>query len=88
MLPTGTVQVVTGTTPHGQGHETTWAMLVADKLGVSTDDVEVLHSDTAVAPIGMDSYGSRSLAVGGTEEARLVTVQEAGQIGLRAGWAG
>jgi carbon-monoxide dehydrogenase large subunit len=60
------VQVVSGATPHGQGHETTWSMLVADKLGVSTDDVEVLHSDTAIAPTGMDTYGSRSLAVGGT----------------------
>jgi carbon-monoxide dehydrogenase large subunit len=66
VLPTGTVQVVTGATPHGQGHETTWSMLVADKLGVSTDDVEVLHSDTAISPMGMDTYGSRSLAVGGT----------------------
>ena len=66
MLPTGTVQVVTGATPHGQGHETTWSMLVADKLGVSPDDVEVLHSDTAISPTGMDTYGSRSLAVGGT----------------------
>ncbi len=66
VLPTGTVQVVTGATPHGQGHETTWSMLVADKLGISTDDVEVLHSDTAISPVGMDTYGSRSLAVGGT----------------------
>jgi carbon-monoxide dehydrogenase large subunit len=66
VLPTGTVQVVTGATPHGQGHETTWSMLVADKLGVSPDDVEVLHSDTAISPTGMDTYGSRSLAVGGT----------------------
>ncbi len=66
VLPTGTVQVVTGASPHGQGHETTWAMLVADKLGVGTDDVEVLHSDTAISPLGMDTYGSRSLAVGGT----------------------
>ena len=66
VLPTGTVQVVTGATPHGQGHETTWSMLVADKLGVSPEDVEVLHSDTAISPTGMDTYGSRSLAVGGT----------------------
>jgi carbon-monoxide dehydrogenase large subunit len=65
VLPTGTVQVVSGTTPHGQGHETTWSQIVADKLGVDPDSVEVLHSDTAVAPIGMDTYGSRSLAVGG-----------------------
>jgi aerobic carbon-monoxide dehydrogenase large subunit len=65
VLPTGTVQVVSGTTPHGQGHETTWSQIVADKLGVDPDSVEVLHSDTAVSPIGMDTYGSRSLAVGG-----------------------
>jgi aerobic carbon-monoxide dehydrogenase large subunit len=66
MLPTGKVQVVTGATPHGQGHVTSWSMIVADKLGVSPEDVEVLHSDTAVSPLGLDTYGSRSLAVGGT----------------------
>ncbi len=66
VLPTGKVQVVTGTAPHGQGHETSWAMIVADRLGISPDDVDVLHSDTAIAPHGMDTYGSRSLAVGGT----------------------
>ena len=65
VLPTGKVQVVTGATPHGQGHETCWSMIVADKLGVDPDDVEVLHSDTAISPLGMDTYGSRSLAVGG-----------------------
>jgi carbon-monoxide dehydrogenase large subunit len=66
VLPTGKVEVVSGTAPHGQGHETSWAMIAADRLGVSPEDVEVLHSDTAVSPEGMDSYGSRSLAVGGT----------------------
>ncbi len=66
VLPTCKVQVVTGSTPHGQGHETCWSMIVADKLGIDPDDVEVLHSDTAVSPLGMDTYGSRSLAVGGT----------------------
>ena len=66
MLPTGKVEVVTGTTPHGQGHETSWSMIVADRLGIDVDDIEVLHSDTNVSPTGMDSYGSRSLAVGGT----------------------
>ena len=65
VLPTGKVQVVTGATPHGQGHETCWSMIVADKLGVDPDDVDVLHSDTAISPLGMDTYGSRSLAVGG-----------------------
>jgi aerobic carbon-monoxide dehydrogenase large subunit len=66
ILPTAKVQVVTGTSPHGQGHETVWSMIVADKLGVSPEDVDVLHSDTAIAPYGLDTYGSRSLAVGGT----------------------
>jgi aerobic carbon-monoxide dehydrogenase large subunit len=63
--PLGSVQVVTGTSPHGQSHETTWAQIVADELGVDVDDVEVLHGDTAVSQLGMDTYGSRSLAVGG-----------------------
>jgi aerobic carbon-monoxide dehydrogenase large subunit len=63
--PLGSVQVVTGTSPHGQAHETTWAQIVADQLGVHVDDVEVLHGDTAVSQLGMDTYGSRSLTVGG-----------------------
>jgi len=66
VLPTAKVEVVTGTTPHGQSHETCWSQIVAEKLGVSVDDVDVLHSDTLISPHGMDSYGSRSLAVGGT----------------------
>jgi carbon-monoxide dehydrogenase large subunit len=65
VLPTNKVQVVTGTSPHGQGHETAWSMIVAEKLGISPDDVDVLHSDTAIAPLGLDTYGSRSLSVGG-----------------------
>ena len=63
--PTGKVTVVTGTSPHGQSHVTTWAQIAADELGVPFEDVEVLHGDTAVSPLGMDTYGSRSLAVGG-----------------------
>jgi carbon-monoxide dehydrogenase large subunit len=63
-LPTGTVQVLTGTTPHGQSHDTTFAQVVADRLGVGYDDVEVLHGDTSLVPLGMDTYGSRSLAIG------------------------
>ncbi|MDH5280717.1 MAG: xanthine dehydrogenase family protein molybdopterin-binding subunit [Thermoleophilia bacterium] len=63
--PLGSVQVVTGTSPHGQSHETTFAQVVADQLGVDVDEVEVLHGDTAVSQLGMDTYGSRSLAVGG-----------------------
>ncbi|MGH9039159.1 MAG: xanthine dehydrogenase family protein molybdopterin-binding subunit [Acidimicrobiia bacterium] len=65
MLPTGKVTVITGTTPHGQSHETCWSQIVAERLGISPDDVDVLHSDTAISALGMDSYGSRSLAVGG-----------------------
>jgi carbon-monoxide dehydrogenase large subunit len=65
ILPTNKVQVVIGTSPHGQGHETSWSMIVADRLGVPPDDIDVLNSDTAVSPVGMDTYGSRSMAVGG-----------------------
>jgi carbon-monoxide dehydrogenase large subunit len=64
-LPTGTVQALIGTSPHGQSHETTFSQIVADRLGIDVDDVEVLHGDTAIAPLGMDTYGSRSLTVGG-----------------------
>ena len=63
---TGKVVVTTGSQPHGQGHETTFAQLVADELGVPYDDVEIEHSDTLGAPFGYGTYGSRSLAVGGT----------------------
>jgi carbon-monoxide dehydrogenase large subunit len=65
MLPTGKVEVITGTSAHGQGHETAWSQIVADKLGVAFDDIEVLHGDTQVSPKGLDTYGSRSLVVGG-----------------------
>ncbi len=65
LLPTGKVEVVSGSTPHGQGHETAWSQIVADKLGIDPADITVLHSDTAISPLGMDTYGSRSLAVGG-----------------------
>jgi carbon-monoxide dehydrogenase large subunit len=63
--PDGKVVVRTGTSPHGQGHETAWSQIVADGLGIGVDDVEVLHGDTAVSRIGMDTYGSRSVSVGG-----------------------
>ncbi|NDU76074.1 molybdopterin-dependent oxidoreductase [Actinomadura sp. DSM 109109] len=65
VLPSGKVEVVTGSSPHGQGHATAWAQITADRLGVPFEDVKVLHGDTAVSPKGMDTYGSRSLAVGG-----------------------
>ena len=65
VLPTGKVEVVTGSSAHGQGHETAFSQIVADRLGVPFEDVEVLHGDTQISPRGMDTYGSRSLAVGG-----------------------
>ncbi|WP_426959856.1 xanthine dehydrogenase family protein molybdopterin-binding subunit [Muricoccus radiodurans] len=64
--PTGSVTVFTGTHSHGQGHETTFAQVVADKLGIGVDQVEVVHGDTDRIPFGMGTYGSRSLAVGGS----------------------
>ena len=64
-LPTGSVQVITGTSPHGQSHETAWAQIVADQLGYDIDAVEVLHGDTSISHSGLDTYGSRSLPVGG-----------------------
>jgi carbon-monoxide dehydrogenase large subunit len=65
VLPTGKVEVVTGASAHGQGHETAFSQIVADQLGVPFEDVEVLHGDTQTSPRGLDTYGSRSLAVGG-----------------------
>ncbi|MCW3473772.1 xanthine dehydrogenase family protein molybdopterin-binding subunit [Limobrevibacterium gyesilva] len=64
--PTGSVSVFTGTHSHGQGHETTFAQLVSDQLGVPLSQVDVVHGDTAKIPFGMGTYGSRSLAVGGS----------------------
>lgn len=79
---TGKVVVTTGSQPHGQGHETSFAMLVADELGIPYDDIEIEHSDTLGTPFGYGSYGSRSLSVGGSaihksttkikEKARLI----------------
>ncbi|WP_035855568.1 xanthine dehydrogenase family protein molybdopterin-binding subunit [Cryptosporangium arvum] len=65
MLATGKVEVVTGASPHGQGHETAFSQIVADRLGVPFDDIEVLHGDTQISHRGLDTYGSRSLVVGG-----------------------
>lgn len=64
--PTGSVTVFTGSHSHGQGHETTFAQLVVEKLGVSIDNVEIVHGDTDRIPFGMGTYGSRSAAVGGS----------------------
>jgi carbon-monoxide dehydrogenase large subunit len=64
--PTGKVSVYTGSHSHGQGHETTFAQVVADKLGISMSDVEIVHGDSDSVAFGMGTYGSRSLAVGGS----------------------
>lgn len=64
--PTGSVAVMTGSHSHGQGHDTTFAQVVADKLGIGIEMVDIVHGDTAKVPFGMGTYGSRSLAVGGT----------------------
>jgi carbon-monoxide dehydrogenase large subunit len=62
----GTIVVVTGTSPHGQGHETAWAQLVSNELGVAIDGIVVRHGDTATVPVGVGTFGSRSAAIGGT----------------------
>src|SRR5690606_1136656 len=65
MLPSGKAEVITGTSPHGQGHVTAWSQIAADQLGIPFEDIEVRHGDTSVAHKGLDTYGSRSLVVGG-----------------------
>ena len=64
--PSGTVTVHTGISPHGQGEETTFAQIAADELGVSMDDVVIVHGDTAIVQYGIGTFGSRGTAVGGT----------------------
>lgn len=64
--PTGKVSVFTGSHSHGQGHETTFAQVVADRMGISMDDIEIVHGDSDSVAFGMGTYGSRSLAVGGS----------------------
>jgi carbon-monoxide dehydrogenase large subunit len=68
--PSGSVTAYTGSSPHGQGHETGFAQIVADKLGIDPAQVEVVHGDTGSGPFGMGTYGSRTLAVGGEAMAR------------------
>ena len=78
--------MISGTSPHGQGHDTTFSQIVADALGVTPDDVEVLYGDTSIATWGLDSYGSRSLSAGGVaiqkaaervrEKARVLAAHE------------
>jgi carbon-monoxide dehydrogenase large subunit len=86
MHPFGKVTVITGSSPHGQGHATSWSQIVATELGVPFDDIEVIHGDTAFAPYGLGTYGSRSLAVAGAalyrsiqkvkEKARTIAAHE------------
>ena len=79
--PTGTISVFTGAHSHGQGHATTFAQIVADKIGVPIDSVDIVHGDTDRIPFGMGTYGSRSLAVGGTAISKAVDkVIEKGKI--------
>ncbi len=63
---TGKATVIIGSSPHGQGHETTYAQVAADVLGLPVQDIDVVHGDTAIGPMGMDTYGSRSTALDGT----------------------
>jgi carbon-monoxide dehydrogenase large subunit len=70
--PTGTVTVFTGSHSHGQGHETTFAQVVASKLGIPIESIEIVHGDTGRVPFGMGTYGSRSLSVGGTAIVKAV----------------
>jgi carbon-monoxide dehydrogenase large subunit len=75
--PSGSATVWTGTSPHGQGLDTSFAQIVADRIGSSPDQVEVVHGDTERGPFGMGTYGSRSLAVGGESLARAaIKVQD------------
>ena len=70
--PTGKVHVFIGASPHGQGEETTFAQIVADEIGVSSDDVKIVHGDTDNTPMGWGTYGSRTTAVGGAALALAV----------------
>jgi aerobic carbon-monoxide dehydrogenase large subunit len=70
--PTGSVTVFTGSHSHGQGHETTFAQVVAGRLGIPVESVEIVHGDTGRVPFGMGTYGSRSLSVGGTAIVKAV----------------
>src|SRR5207302_5541046 len=70
--PTGTVTVFTGSHAHGQGHETTFAQVVADRLGLGMEQVDIVHGDTSKILFGMGTYGSRSIAVGGTAIVRAL----------------
>jgi carbon-monoxide dehydrogenase large subunit len=75
--PTGSVTVFTGSHSHGQGHETTFAQVVAARLGIPVENVDVVHGDTGRVPFGMGTYGSRSISVGGAAIMRALDKIEA-----------
>jgi aerobic carbon-monoxide dehydrogenase large subunit len=85
VLPTGKVRVLTGTSPYGQGHHTSWAMLVADRLNVPMEDIEVVHGDTDLVPEGSITGGSRSVQLGGTNVWRAagIVVDKATELAAR-----
>ncbi len=66
VLPTGRVVGITGTSPQGQGHETAWAQILSDELGIPAEEIVIRHGDTGLAPMGVGTFGSRSAALGGT----------------------
>jgi carbon-monoxide dehydrogenase large subunit len=75
--PTGSVTVFTGSHSHGQGHETTFAQVVAARLGIAVEAVDIVHGDTGRVPFGMGTYGSRSISVGGAAIMRALDKIEA-----------
>ncbi|MFZ9734311.1 MAG: xanthine dehydrogenase family protein molybdopterin-binding subunit [Burkholderiaceae bacterium] len=75
--PTGSVTVFTGSHSHGQGHETTFAQVVAARLGIPVENVDIVHGDTGRVPFGMGTYGSRSISVGGAAIMRALDKIEA-----------
>lgn len=82
--PTGEVTLIIGSKPHGQSHETTFAQVVAEELGIDPNQIEVLHSDTKRAPFGQGSYGSRSFSVGGEASLRAAQAVRAKAVKMAA----
>src|SRR3954464_11162728 len=70
--PTGKVTVLTGSSPHGQGQETSFAQIAADELGVPIAFISVVHGDTAIVPYGIGTFGSRATVVGGAAMLRAI----------------
>ena len=83
-LPTGRVQVFIGTSPHGQGHATAWAMLASEQLGIPVEKITVKHGDTDLVPVGGGTYGSRSAQQGGpaVQQTSIALVGQASPLGI------